>query len=96
MRDNDLHPSHRTQTSPHSASSSSDDDQANKLRLFEVQDVEAVFGQIYFAKDMLGCVHFCSAVFDGISQLICFLPERICPIDTTLYYTIYFECIGSI
>lgn len=28
----------------------------DKLRLFEVQDVERVFGQIVFAKDMLRCV----------------------------------------
>lgn len=44
MRDSDLHPAHRThglQRDPH------------KLRLFEVLDVERVFNQIVFAKDML-------------------------------------------
>ncbi|CAK5276119.1 unnamed protein product [Mycena citricolor] len=41
MRDNDFSPKHR-QTG-----------KADKLRLFEVLDVEKVFGQIVFAKDML-------------------------------------------
>jgi len=45
LRESDLHPSHRLDTS-----SSGPD----KLRLFEVMDVAAVFSQIVFAKDMLG------------------------------------------
>ncbi|KAJ3738904.1 hypothetical protein DFH05DRAFT_1515723 [Lentinula detonsa] len=44
LRESDLHPSHRTDTSKNS----------DKLRLFEVLDVAAVFSQIVFAKDMLG------------------------------------------
>lgn len=60
MRDSDLHPSHRSQNP--------DDTQAqgsakkgkgkDKLRLFEVLDVENVFDQIVFAKNMLRCVGF--------------------------------------
>jgi hypothetical protein len=50
MRDSDLHPVHRT-TSTESSNSSSD-----KLRLFDVLDVEKVFGQVVFARDMLGSV----------------------------------------
>ncbi|EEB95252.1 hypothetical protein MPER_05807, partial [Moniliophthora perniciosa FA553] len=45
LRESDLHPSHR------STSTASSQD---KLRLFEVLDVEKVFSQIVFAKDMLG------------------------------------------
>jgi len=44
MRDTDWHPSHRLP---------SDVDIKNKLRLFEVLDVEKVFSQIVFARDML-------------------------------------------
>ena len=55
LRESDLHPSHRShdpeKTSPSSSSSSQ---QVDKLRLFEVLDVEKVFSQIVFAKDMLG------------------------------------------
>ncbi|KAK7051324.1 hypothetical protein VNI00_004824 [Paramarasmius palmivorus] len=43
LRESDLHPSHRTSDSAN-----------DKLRLFEVLDVEKVFSQIVFAKDMLG------------------------------------------
>lgn len=46
MRDSDLHAVHRSQPS----SDTSGDD---KLRLFEVLDVEQVFKQIVFARDML-------------------------------------------
>lgn len=60
MRDSDLHPSHRKQTSPiptrNSASSTNDKGPEDRLRLFEVLDVEKVFSQIVFARDMLRCV----------------------------------------
>ena len=46
MRDSDLYPTHRTH--PQVTDSTED-----KLRLFEVSDVEKVFGQIVFARDML-------------------------------------------
>jgi len=45
VRDNDLHPAHRNEIGD-----------SEKLRLFEVLDVEKVFSQIVFAKDMLGYV----------------------------------------
>ncbi|TFK64906.1 alpha/beta-hydrolase [Pluteus cervinus] len=44
IRDSDLHPAHRT----HGLSSD-----PNKLRLFDVLDIEPAFSQIVFAKDML-------------------------------------------
>jgi len=50
MRDSDLHPSHRSYLDPPSTSNVRG---ADKLRLFEVLDVEKVFSQIVFAKDML-------------------------------------------
>ena len=46
MRDHDLHPVHRC-----SLDNSEKDD--HKLRLFEVLDVEKVFSQVIFARDML-------------------------------------------
>lgn len=46
IRDGDLHPSHRLDTALKNRG-------AEKVRLFEVQDVEQVFNQIVFAKDML-------------------------------------------
>ncbi|KAG5341022.1 hypothetical protein C0989_012226 [Termitomyces sp. Mn162] len=48
LRDSDLHPSHRSflESTNHVRC-------ADKLRLFEVLDVEKVFSQIVFAKDML-------------------------------------------
>ncbi|KAG6915469.1 hypothetical protein DXG01_011336 [Tephrocybe rancida] len=48
LRDSDLHPSHRSYLEP-----SANVRCADKLRLFEVLDVEKVFSQIVFAKDML-------------------------------------------
>ncbi|KIM45786.1 hypothetical protein M413DRAFT_440826 [Hebeloma cylindrosporum] len=58
MRDGDLHPAHRIH--PHGSEFSKDrqDKDAarkseDKLRLFEVLDVEKVFSQIVFARDML-------------------------------------------
>ncbi|KAF9458009.1 hypothetical protein BDZ94DRAFT_1227039 [Collybia nuda] len=49
MRDSDLHPSHRS----YLAETSGRTWGADKLRLFEVLDVEKVFSQIVFARDML-------------------------------------------
>ena len=46
IREGDLHPSHRL-------SSSSQKNDTEKVRLFDVLDVEQVFNQIVFAKDML-------------------------------------------
>ena len=45
MRDSDLDPSQRSASAGQAGK--------DKLRLFDVQDVEQVFGQIVFAKDML-------------------------------------------
>ncbi|KAJ7762731.1 hypothetical protein DFH07DRAFT_402118 [Mycena maculata] len=45
MRDNDFFPAHRQTANSDSA--------ADKLRLFEVLDVEKVFSQVVFARDML-------------------------------------------
>jgi hypothetical protein len=60
LRDSDLHPSHRLSTSKkHEKKGSKSGGDAketggqDKLRLFEVLDVEKVFSQIVFAKDML-------------------------------------------
>lgn len=43
MRDSDLHPAHRLKSG----------EGVQKLRLFEVLDVEKVFSQLVFARDML-------------------------------------------
>lgn len=58
MRDGDLHPAHRID--PHDSELGKDRkhkdairNYADKLRLFEVLDVEKVFSQIVFARDML-------------------------------------------
>ncbi|KAL0577563.1 GPI inositol deacylase [Marasmius crinis-equi] len=53
LRESDLHPSHRTDDPEKSSSNGL---AVDKLRLFEVLDVEKVFSQIVFAKDMLGVV----------------------------------------
>lgn len=64
VRENDLHPSHNNPrheqtdgSTVGSASDSRDKKNPNKLRLFQVSDVEKVFSQIVFAKDMLTSVH---------------------------------------
>ncbi|KDR74509.1 hypothetical protein GALMADRAFT_250502 [Galerina marginata CBS 339.88] len=51
MRDGDLHPAHQLHPNPNSAGSAKTNE--DKLRLFEVMDVEKVFSQIVFARDML-------------------------------------------
>ncbi|KAI5119748.1 hypothetical protein M0805_004080 [Coniferiporia weirii] len=52
IRDGDLHPSHRLSPGTSSGEPSSSVP-ADKVRLFEVLDVEKMFGQIVFARDML-------------------------------------------
>lgn len=49
IRDGDLHPSHRLSSGFVSPNSHPE----NKVRLFEVLDVEKMFGQMIFARDML-------------------------------------------
>jgi hypothetical protein len=50
MRDSDLHPSHQKKEP---VRSNGKDQTKDKLRLFEVLDVEKIFGQIVFARNML-------------------------------------------
>ncbi|KAG7096493.1 hypothetical protein E1B28_003923 [Marasmius oreades] len=52
LRESDLHPSHRSHGPDKMSSGASGP--VDKLRLFEVLEVEKVFSQIVFAKDMLG------------------------------------------
>ena len=52
MRDGDLHPSHRIHVETKSTVDDRDTSE-DKLRLFEVLDVEQVFSQIVFSRDML-------------------------------------------
>ncbi|XP_006459806.1 hypothetical protein AGABI2DRAFT_202200 [Agaricus bisporus var. bisporus H97] len=49
MRDSDLHPSHQKKE----PKENNEKGQKDKLRLFEVLDVEKIFGQIVFARNML-------------------------------------------
>lgn len=49
MRNNDLHETHRSPPDPQSTGSA----EGTKLRLFEVLDVDKIFSQVLFAKDML-------------------------------------------
>ena len=51
IRDGDLHPSRRLSSGPRSSESGSHSE--DKVRLFDVLDVERMFGQIIFARDML-------------------------------------------
>lgn len=55
MREGDLHPSHQLQQIPEGKGAATTD--KDKLRLFEVLDVEKVFSQIVFARDMLTSVY---------------------------------------
>ena len=57
VRENDLHPSHNNPLRHDQTGDSRDEENPNKLRLFQVSDVEKVFSQIVFAKDMLTSVH---------------------------------------
>lgn len=61
VREGDLCPSHRLNRKPSDSSNEtgevpSDDAAEGKVRLFEVLDVEKMFGQMIFARDMLRCV----------------------------------------
>jgi sn1-specific diacylglycerol lipase len=56
MRDSDLHPSHQKKEPV--PENEGKDQTKDKLRLFEVLDVEKVFGQIIFARNMLSYVLF--------------------------------------
>lgn len=60
VRENDLHPSHNS-LRHEPTSGKREEENPNKLRLFQVSDVEKVFSQIVFAKDMLTSVH-CSSL----------------------------------
>lgn len=62
VRESDLRPSHHLRV-PHAVGSLAstgtfDSSDAEKIRLFEVLDVEGLFGQIVFARDMLRYVLF--------------------------------------
>ena len=67
VRENDFHPSHSNSLRNYRNDGatigpdhdSTSDRKPNKLRLFEVSDVEKVFSQIVFAKDMLTSVTHC-------------------------------------
>lgn len=67
IRDGDLHPAHRVPVSNHSAAEMKGS--KNKLRLFEVLDVEKVFSQIVFSKDMLRFVSFFSSLISNNSLI---------------------------
>ncbi|KAF8164901.1 hypothetical protein B0H34DRAFT_687065 [Crassisporium funariophilum] len=52
MRDGDLHPAHQRHPNPEGTKTKGADSQ-HKLRVFEVLDVEKVFSQLVFARNML-------------------------------------------
>lgn len=59
IRDGDLDPINRVVPAPQAESSKLKEIAAkDKVRTFEVLDVEQVFGQIIFAGDMLRCEYF--------------------------------------
>lgn len=84
MRNNDLHETHRSPPDPQSTGSA----EGTKLRLFEVLDVDKIFSQVLFAKDMLRFSP-CASVASHILMIISIVPT--CPILTTAYYTIYYR-----
>ena len=59
----------------------------DKLRLFEVLDVERVFSQIVFARDMLTCVLFSLSLL-FLSDFFFGFSEHICRINMTRFFTI--------
>lgn len=65
IRDTDLHPAHRI-----IPDSSTSDSTKSKLRLFDVLDVVAVFGQIVFARDMLRSKPIFTKVAIAADQII--------------------------
>lgn len=85
MRDSDLHPMHRSTPASHASDTPPSGHGPDKLRLFEVLDVEKVFGQVVFARDMLG---YATALSGGNSfqlTLLCIAP--ICLTNTTAFCT---------
>ena len=64
MREGDLGPAQRL------PEESNQQRGTDKLRLFEVQNVEKVFGQIVFAKDMLRYVIFPTRVDRRLTRII--------------------------
>ena len=83
MHDVDLHPSHRA--TPNVSCG------RDKLRLFEVLDVEKIFTQIIFAKDMLRYVlNFPSGV-RGVLTILTRIA-RTGLINMTVSYTSLFNC----
>ena len=53
VNDSSLHAIHRNPSNPLAGDSSGTSTDDDTIRLFEVLDVEKVFGQIIFARDML-------------------------------------------
>jgi hypothetical protein len=91
LRDSDLHPSHRLSTSkkhekkdPKSSGDAKEIGGQDKLRLFEVMDVEKVFSQIVFAKDMLRYGN--RSLFQKAQLLKYSFAAHICRINTIEYY----------
>jgi hypothetical protein len=88
LRDNDLHPSHRLsmpKTHQRKGSKKEETEGKDKLRLFEVLDVEKVFSQIVFAKDMLR--HGTSVLSLPEAKLLTYsFVVHICRINTTECY----------
>jgi hypothetical protein len=74
LRDSDLHPSHRKQTTATAGSETKD-----KLRLFEVLDVEKVFSQIVFARDMLRSVYLSTVLCAHADDMQCSYASSIRP-----------------
>src|ERR1700734_612534 len=82
LRDSDLHPSHQKHETKGSKSSGDAKETGgqDKLRLFEVLDVEKVFSQIVFAKDMLR--YGTRSLFQEARLLKLFFAVHICRINT--------------
>lgn len=88
VRDSKLHPSHRLcdpkpihkESTLLGKSVTPEANIKDKLRLFEVLDVEKVFSQIVFAKDMLR--YACRSFANSTTLVDSYLPAaRICPIN---------------
>ena len=87
VRDSNLHPSHRLsdpkpsrkESTRHGKSVAPEANAKDKLRLFEVLDVEKVFSQVVFAKDML---RYTFHSFANSTLTDSYLSAaRICPIN---------------
>jgi hypothetical protein len=79
LRNEDLDPFHQTSIADGDGGSKS----GGLVRLFEVLDVEKVFGQIVFAGNMLRCV---CLPFVDVSTDMFIVVVRICRINTTRLY----------